>query len=47
MRRETMTPKERWLATLQREKPDRVPMDYGATPEVDQMLLRHCKCEDI
>ncbi len=28
---ETMTAKERWLATLQRQPTDRVPMDYWAT----------------
>jgi uroporphyrinogen decarboxylase len=33
MPRETMTPRERWLAVLRREKPDRVPMDYWATRE--------------
>jgi uroporphyrinogen decarboxylase len=47
MHRETMTPKERWLATLQRQKPDRVPMDYWATVEVDQKLLRHFGHDDI
>jgi len=47
MNSEAMTPRERWMATLSRQKPDRVPMDYWATPEVDQMLLRHCKCDDI
>jgi uroporphyrinogen decarboxylase len=31
MPRETMTPRERWLAVLRREKPDRVPMDYWTT----------------
>jgi len=47
MRKETMTPRERWLATLHRAKPDRVPMDYWATPEVDQKLLRHFGRDDI
>lgn len=28
MIRESMTPKERWLAVLRHEKPDRIPMDY-------------------
>ena len=27
-----MTSRERWLVVLQRERPDRVPMDYWATP---------------
>ena len=38
---ETMTPRERWLAVLQRRKPDRVPMDYWATPEFDAKLMKH------
>jgi uroporphyrinogen decarboxylase len=42
-----MTPKERWLAVLRRQKPDRVPMDYWATPEMDQKLLRHFGYDDI
>lgn len=36
-----MTAKERWLAVLQRKKPDRLPTDYWATPEVTEMLLKH------
>jgi uroporphyrinogen decarboxylase len=36
-----MTPKERWLAVLHREKPDRVPMDYWSTPEASARLIRH------
>ncbi len=39
-----MSPKERWLAVLNREKPDRVPMDYWATPETTAMLLKHMGC---
>ncbi len=42
-----MTPGERWLATLRRHKPDRVPMDYWATPEVDDALRRHFRCDDM
>ena len=30
-----MTSKERWLAVLNREQPDRVPMDYWATGEAN------------
>lgn len=41
---ETMTPKERWLAVLNRQQPDRVPMDYWATPEVTRKLMRHFGC---
>jgi uroporphyrinogen decarboxylase len=41
MPKETMTPKERWLAVLNRQKPDRVPMDYWATPEATAKLIKH------
>lgn len=44
---ETMTPRERWLAVLNRERPDRVPMDYRATPEATDMLLRHLGCGSL
>ena len=47
MPKETMTPRERWLAVLRREKPDRVPMDYWATAEVDCRLMRHFGCDDM
>ena len=43
---ETMTPRERWLAVLRREKPDRVPMDYWSTDEATDLLLRHLGCAD-
>jgi len=36
-----MSPKERWLAVLTRQKPDRVPMDYWSTPEVTEKLMKH------
>ena len=36
-----MTSKERWLAVLRREKPDRVPMDYWATGEATQNVMHH------
>ena len=36
-----MTPKERWLAVLKGEKPDRIPMDFWATPEAKQKLMKH------
>ena len=41
MYHETMTPKERWLAVLQRKKPDRIPMDYWGTTEASDKLMRH------
>ncbi len=40
MPHETMTPRERWLAVLTRQKPDRVPMDYWSTPEFSARLVR-------
>ena len=42
-----MTPRERWLATLNREKADRVPMDYRATPEATARLLEYLGLEDL
>ena len=44
---ETMTARERWLAVLTRKTPDRVPMDYWATPETNENLLRHLGCDDL
>src|SRR5262249_21663429 len=44
MAKESMTPRERWLAVLRRETPDRVPMDYWATAEATQKLMRHLGC---
>ena len=42
-----MTPRERWLALLNGEKPDRIPTDYWATEEVTERLLRDLKCSDM
>jgi uroporphyrinogen decarboxylase len=39
-----MTPRERWLAVLQRRLPDRVPLDYWATEEVNRSLMAHLGC---
>jgi len=47
MPKETMTPRERWLAVLNREKPDRVPMDYWATGEANRNLMKHLGCENM
>jgi uroporphyrinogen decarboxylase len=44
MRKESMTPRERWLAVLNRQKPDRVPMDYWATPEATEKTMAHLNC---
>ncbi len=40
MSKETMTSKERWLAVLNRQKPDRIPMDYWATAETTEKLMQ-------
>jgi uroporphyrinogen decarboxylase len=37
----TMTPRERWLAVLRRETPDRVPMDYWGTPEATERIVHY------
>jgi uroporphyrinogen decarboxylase len=36
-----MTPRERWLAVMRRQKPDRTPTDYWGTPETARMLRHH------
>jgi len=41
---ETMTPRERWLAVLHHELPDRLPMDYWATHEATSKLMKHLGC---
>lgn len=46
MQKETMTSRERWLAVLRREKPDRIPMDYWTTEEAHQKLLKHLNCSN-
>ena len=46
MSSESMTSKERWLAVLSRGKPDRLPMDYWATEEATQKVLRFLGCSD-
>jgi uroporphyrinogen decarboxylase len=44
MPKETMTPRERWLAVFQRQKPDRVPMDFWGTDETVAALMKHLGC---
>lgn len=44
MPKESMTPKERWLAVLNQEKPDRFPMDYWATDEATIKVMKHLGC---
>jgi len=41
-----MTSKERWLVVLNRERPDRLPMDYWATDEATQKLMKHLSCAE-
>jgi uroporphyrinogen decarboxylase len=47
MPKETMTPKERWLSVLERKNPDRVPMDYWATGEANEKLMKHLGCDGM
>jgi uroporphyrinogen decarboxylase len=42
-----MTPRERWLAVLERRTPDRVPMDYWATEEAGRRLMQHLGCDSM
>jgi len=41
-----MTPRERWLAVLNHQVPDRVPVDYRATPETTRKLMDHLGIHD-
>lgn len=45
MPKESMSPRERWLAVLTRQKPDRIPMDYSATVEATEKLLDYMNCD--
>ncbi|MBM3493184.1 MAG: uroporphyrinogen-III decarboxylase-like protein [Armatimonadetes bacterium] len=47
MPKDTMTPRERWLAVLTRKRPDRIPMDYWGTPEASRNLMRHLGCASM
>jgi uroporphyrinogen decarboxylase len=44
MRKESMTPKERWMAVLRHRKPDRIPMDYWGTDEATEKMMKHLGC---
>jgi len=46
MQKDALTPRERWLAVLKREKPDRVPMDFRATKEATEKILKHLDLPD-
>jgi uroporphyrinogen decarboxylase len=41
-----MPPKERILATLNRQPTDRTPVDLWHTPEIGEQLRRHCRVND-
>ena len=41
MKKDTLTPRERWQAVLTRQPVDRVPMDYWSTPEFSARLVAH------
>ncbi len=41
-----MTPRERWLAILEKRKPDRVPTDYWCTGEFHAKLRQHLNVND-
>jgi uroporphyrinogen decarboxylase len=45
MPRESMTGRERWLAVLNRQLPDRVPMDYWGTEEATAKFCAHLGCD--
>ncbi len=47
MKKDFMSPRERWQAVLQRKKPDRIPMDFWATSEVIEKLKKHFGAENI
>lgn len=42
-----MTSRERWLAVLTRQQPDRIPMDYWSTPEATDRLMKHLAVGDM
>jgi len=44
--KETMSPLERWQAVLNRQQPDRVPMDYWGTIEATRNVCRYLECDE-
>lgn len=44
MAADRLTPKERWLAVLAGQMPDRVPLDYWGTDEATRSVARHLGC---
>ena len=47
MKKETMTPKERWEAVLSRKQPDRMPFDWWGTVEVEEKIKTHLGIGDM
>jgi uroporphyrinogen decarboxylase len=47
MTKAEMTPRQRWLALFNRQRPDRIPTDYWATGEVNTRLMRDLKCASM
>lgn len=41
------TPRERWTAILERKQTDRPPIDYWATDEVTDRLMKHFKADSL
>ncbi len=41
------TPRERWMAILERKQTDRPPIDYWATDEVTDRLMKHFKADSL
>ena len=39
--KDTMTPRERWQAVLDRKTPDRIPLDFWGTQETGEKLVKH------
>ena len=47
MSHDTMSSRERWLTVLNRRRPDRVPMDYWATSEANEKLIKYLGCKNM
>jgi uroporphyrinogen decarboxylase len=45
--KETMTSLERWLAVLNHQIPDRIPLDYWGTPEVTKKIMSRLECQSM
>ncbi|MFW6007329.1 MAG: uroporphyrinogen decarboxylase family protein [Bacillota bacterium] len=46
--KDSLTSRERWQAVLDKEKkPDRIPLDYRGTSEVNNMLKKYLKCNTM